>query len=215
MIYITTTHEHLCVNESIRVFTFKTYKEMSDFVRAYGVSPTSVYNTGRKTTDKRYTKPFAPFFFEKISNKQAKTFELKPTAGITLGEEETFETTRFDAQRLNDNNMCGVIATAVATNTLYDKCYDLFKGLGRKHGKGVSTLQIRNVLDKLGFRASIVNNTALNTGTMSTIHRRLDSNKTYLVFVRGHVACVKGGVVHDWTAGRRHHVKYILEVSAS
>jgi len=187
---------------------------MASFVKSYQVSPTQVYNTGRKATDKRYVKPVAPFFFEKISSKQAKMFKAKPTAKFILGEgKETYQTTCVDAKRLGDNNMCGVIAAAVATNTMYDKCYDLFKDLGRKHGKGVSTTQIRNALDKLGFSVSIVPG-FLDTGTMSTIHRRLDETKTYLVFVRGHVACVKGGVVHDWTAGRKHRVRHVMEVNA-
>jgi len=50
---------------------FDTYKVMSDFCKDSDVSPTKVYNSGRKLTDPRYCAPIAPLYFERVTKKQA------------------------------------------------------------------------------------------------------------------------------------------------
>ena len=64
MIHLMTAHADLPAN-----LQFADYKEMSRFVKQYGVSPTQVYNTGRKLTDPRYAAPLPPYYMKRVTKK--------------------------------------------------------------------------------------------------------------------------------------------------
>ena len=49
--------------------------------------------------------------------------------------------------------------------------------------------------------------------TVRTLAREL-SKGTFIVRTREHVLCLRDGVVHDWTSGRRHQIKAVYEVTA-
>lgn len=47
--------------------------------------------------------------------------------------------------------------------------------------------------------------------TVKTLARELTTG-TYIVGVRGHVLCLRDGVVHDWTDGRYHRIETVDRV---
>lgn len=50
-----------------------------------------------------------------------------------------------------------------------------------------------------------------NAATVKSLAKELTKG-TYLVGTSGHVACLKDGEVHDWTAGRRHRVEDVYKI---
>lgn len=50
-----------------------------------------------------------------------------------------------------------------------------------------------------------------SAATVKTLAKELTEG-TYLVGTSGHVACLKDGEIHDWTAGRRHRIEDVYKV---
>jgi len=109
-----------------------------------------------------------------------------------------------------DSGYCSVIALAVCCDLKFGKARKAMERGGRSNGRGVNMTMIRNGLAEFGFEGKLVYD--VKPCTMTTVARQLDSSKTYMVFVNGHVAAVKGGMVQDWTEGRRHKVQCIWEI---
>lgn len=125
--------------------------------------------------------------------------------------ENRYEELKHVANRYyHDKGYCSVIALAVCCNLKFGKARKAMERGGRSTGRGVNMTMIRNGLAEFGFEGKAL--WEFKSCTMSTVARQLDSSKTYMVFVNGHVAAVKDGIVQDWTEGRRHKVKCIWEI---
>ena len=216
MINLATNHTDLP-----KVLRFADYKEMSRFVKQYNVSPTAVYNTGRKPTDPRYCAPLAPYYFERLTKKHAAKFVKKPTAAaIDEATEITYESIRTSSAYLNDKGCCSVISMATACNMPFEQAQDLLKSVGRQHGKGVQMPQIQHAYMKYNKVLKCVHENYKSIGaqsrhleTLSQTCRRFNKG-TYVVFVRGHVLTIKNGVPQDWTKSTsRHRVRAVYTVA--
>lgn len=113
-----------------------------------------------------------------------------------------------ESQSLNETNDCSVQAIALATDTPYKVVHDLFGQVGRRRCRGTWRFQQLAVLEKLGFEyKSEIHR--FKARTITTLERELPSRGIFIVYTRGHMLCCRGGMVLDWTQGRRHR---ILEV---
>lgn len=215
MINLATNHADLP-----KLLHFADYKEMSRFVKQYNVSPTAVYNTGRKPTDPRYSAPLAPYYFERLTKKHAAKFVKKPTqVAIDEATEITYEAIKTSYAYLNDKGCCSVISMATACNIPFEQAQDLLKSVGRKHGKGVQMTQILNAYKKRKKVLQPVHENYKKIGVQSKHLKTISQtcrefNKgTYVLSVRGHILTIKNGVPQDWTKPTsRHRVMAVYTV---
>jgi len=117
-----------------------------------------------------------------------------------------------------ERGYCAVIAVSVAAQVPFGKSRSLLHKYGRKQGRGAQTLWINQTLNSLGFSAE----PAVDLGvagkwpkTLATATRVLPRRGTFLLYTRGHVSCVRDGVLEDWAAenGSRKRVHAVFEVT--
>lgn len=119
-----------------------------------------------------------------------------------------------ESNKAKENNDCAVIATALALDIPYNEAHELCASWGRKNNKGMMTaaliamLQKHVTLTKVNAEDMILQYPKAHQILKSvTTHHPERFNKVwrngrYLLFCKGHVAYVAGGVTHDWTRGR-------------
>ena len=114
-------------------------------------------------------------------------------------------------------NDCSVVSVSIATGTAYDVTEKMFASMGRRFNKGSSipmiTAAVRELTGDNEITSAYVRKPCGGQYTMQTIGLKFPKGK-HLVYVNGHVAAMVDGVIHDWTAGRRHRVLYVTTVSA-
>lgn len=114
-------------------------------------------------------------------------------------------------------NCCTVVATAIACNVRFSKAKRVLASVsGRRKGRGVPfTLTHDKAFKALGKKLKpCITWTACPTVTSleKWANRPENSDKVFLVYVRGHVLTIRKGKVIDWTQGRRHKVQAVYEV---
>jgi len=124
-----------------------------------------------------------------------------------------------------DNNSCTVIASAIATGTTFEEVQDLFARNGRRHRRGVSTMQmvqnVRHLAMSLGFKVDYYNSNQIEALkdkvganlTFNNLVKILPKNKRFILVSNDHACAVKNGRVHDWAEGRKYYVKEVIEIS--
>ena len=118
-------------------------------------------------------------------------------------------------KQMNERRDCSVKAIAIACRLTYKSAHITLQQLGRKNGKGASTPLILSAARVAGFEVTPVTRLRQKSGskfTPKTIGGKLKRGY-YLAFVNGHVISVVNGVVHDWTAGRNHHINEVYKVT--
>jgi len=118
-------------------------------------------------------------------------------------------------ERWEETNDCTVKAWAVVANLSYEDAHDDLRSRGRRHRKGVNMrAMLISLLIQRNLSAVDVTVKWRKKGVKTvTTAAKLDPKGTYLVFVKRHVLAVKGGQIHDWTAGRRHRVNQIYQIT--
>ena len=115
-------------------------------------------------------------------------------------------------EQYREKNCCGVVAVATALDKSFGAVHRQFRKAGRKYRCGVTTDMIRAVLNSFGQHE-----TEPVPIERQTIKRFSSEHKTgtYLIFVRGHVATLKNGIVQDWTSDtpQRRIVKYFIKIT--
>lgn len=120
----------------------------------------------------------------------------------------TYQQLRTVSRSMNENRDCAVRAVAIAANVPYRVAHATLKQLGRKNRRGTPNTVTKQAMKNLGFR---LEEKFFRAKTVRTLERELRRG-VYLVWVRGHILAIKNGVVHDWTKGRCHRVKRVIEV---
>ena len=112
-----------------------------------------------------------------------------------------------------EHNDCTVKALTAATGLTYADCHAALAAQGRKKGHGCNWYSVGPKAAKaLGFDLKLIPDHQYSAKTMATVERdRFFRRGSYVAQVRGHVAAVVDGQVIDWTAGRRHRIKYIYQ----
>lgn len=114
----------------------------------------------------------------------------------------------------NESKDCAVRAIAIACGVDYNEAHLALNIAGRKNRSGTWDWQINDAIELLGKSYKYHFPTQPNgcRYTPKTIGKWVDKNKTYIAKVRGHVLAVKGGVVVDWTNGRKHRIFQVWEI---
>lgn len=122
------------------------------------------------------------------------------------------EMAKIGQRYYNDTNFCSVVAVATAAQVAFGKARAMLAKEGRINRKGTIHKQQVNALNKLD--CELVPFYHMNLGTtVGKVARSLPSNRTFLIWIRGHVICVDNKVMNDWTSeGRRHRVRMVVEV---
>jgi len=110
-----------------------------------------------------------------------------------------------------DNNYCGLIAVCLATNASTGKVKRYVEKFAkhwrlRVHGKGTPFEVIEKTLKRFGKEHDFDWDLFGYTGrTLNSVHNELARaypNDTFHVYVKGHVACIREGILEDWTASK-------------
>lgn len=111
-----------------------------------------------------------------------------------------------------ERGYCAVIAVSVAAQVPFGKARSLLHKQGRKQGKGTQPVWTYSVLRDLGYKQTPW--VAMHQPwpkTLATAARVLPKQGTFLLHTRGHISCVRDGVLEDWAADRKSR-KRILEI---
>lgn len=123
---------------------------------------------------------------------------------------QTFIDAANDSRKLGELKDCAVKAISIAAKVPYNVAHQELKKLGRKDRKGTNYGLTEQAMDNLGFDLKKIYPMG---ATVSTVVRSLGKG-TFFVRTCGHILTVIDGVAHDWTAGRRHKVREVFEVTA-
>lgn len=130
---------------------------------------------------------------------------------------------------LGESRDCTVVAISIVTGKTYEEAHAAMKAAGRKDGGSGYYHQEVAALKALGFQLKRVevkdiiatypapHCRALKNVTTYHAHRFPEAwapyrEKRLLLWVSGHVAAMKDGVVHDWSSNRALRVYKIAEV---
>ena len=110
-----------------------------------------------------------------------------------------------------DKNFCSLVATCVATGKPFSKVFRAYKAEGRRVRSGTHRVTQGVVL--CGFGRKLVADES-KTRAYSTLAGVANDCHTwgagvYWIYVRGHVAAVRDGVLEDWSAIRKYRGRVI------
>jgi hypothetical protein len=121
------------------------------------------------------------------------------------------ELARIGNKYHNDTNFCSLVATCVATGQPFSKVFRAYKEEGRVTGTGTTRLHQGSILQGFGKKMEIDGHKtrAYKTlvGVASDCHTWGEG--TYWIYVRGHVAAVRDGILEDWSAVRKYRGRVI------
>lgn len=145
----------------------------------------------------------------------------------------TFQSLHTVALSVNEGHKdCAVKAVALACNVSYEVAHSHLKQCGRQDNKGTPTEIIWAACRALGYnvqRWSFAQNQTM-IRSYPGVHSRLQSitthhprrfraawaqhdHKTLMFLTPRHIACFKGGVVHDWSVNNALRVDGVFEVT--
>lgn len=111
-----------------------------------------------------------------------------------------------------ERGYCAVIAVSVAAQVPFGKARSLLHKQGRKQGKGTRPTWTYLTLLALGYTTLPLSPFEHEwPKTLATATRVLPKKGTFLLHTRGHISCVRDGVLEDWAAERKSR-KRILEI---
>lgn len=111
-----------------------------------------------------------------------------------------------------EKGYCAVIAISVAAQVPFGKARSLLHKQGRNQGKGTRPAWTYLALKALGYKQKPwfpYNHEWPKT--LATAARVLPKQGTFLLHTRGHISCVRDGILEDWAAERKSR-KRILEI---
>lgn len=124
----------------------------------------------------------------------------------------TAEQLLAETRSRGEDKDCAVRAVTAALDYSYDDVHWTFKLYGRKDRHCTPVHITMKVIDKLGYYVENWTNLYRDCPTIRTFQRKANPNLTYLVFVRKHVLCVRGGQALDWANNRCHRIQSIFVV---
>lgn len=119
----------------------------------------------------------------------------------------------YESLAHGENRDCAVRAVALATGKAYGEVLHIFSLYGRRRGRCTPFWIIHKVVEHFGYELVDVTDRFPAAKTPTSAERVLPQQRgVFLIHTRGHIACYRGGTVHDWTKGRRHRIKQILKL---
>jgi len=114
----------------------------------------------------------------------------------------------------DDKQHCAPLAVSLVTGVPFNKVRARMEAHGRRRRCGTPRWITFQVLSDLGFEYRMLDDLPLRCKTVSSLGKALSRRKLsrFLVFTRNHALAVVDGKVQDWTANRRHRVKFVFLV---
>jgi hypothetical protein len=110
-----------------------------------------------------------------------------------------------------EEGYCAVIAVSVAARVPFGKARSLLHKKGRKQGKGTNQVWTYSVLRDLGYKHNPwVSMHHPWPKTLATATRVLPKTGTFLLHTRGHISCVRDGVLEDWAADCKSRKRILM-----
>lgn len=122
---------------------------------------------------------------------------------------EIWQGLRRESNQLGEKNDCGVCALSVVTGLPYANCHAALKKHGRKNGKGTFNWQIFRAVEDLGFKLFEI---PCPYKGLRSLGRNLPQKGNFFIWVTGHYAGVRDGVIHDWSNGKCLRVQKVYQV---
>jgi len=109
----------------------------------------------------------------------------------------------------NDTNFCSLVATCVATGQPYSKVYRAYQSESRRTRKGTHLYQQLKVLSTFNKKMIPDQDKTQSYKTLTSVANTCHTwgAGVYWIYVRGHVAAVRDGVLEDWSAIRKYRGK--------
>lgn len=122
-------------------------------------------------------------------------------------------TSRINADSLafNERNDCVPRAVALATGADYEEVHHRMKARGRRSRCGTKSHHWKPVVEELGFELIDVREW-FEGKTAKTLIPELPFRGVFLVWVTGHIFCVRDGQCSDWSAGRKKRITHVWKV---
>ena len=97
-----------------------------------------------------------------------------------------------------DTNFCSVIAMAVGCEIAFSRARAIMaKHIARQNGRGTYRHHALKLITSMGYE---VREVSVHSRTLKTVQRELaGTSGTYFIYTKGHVSCVKDGVMQDWS----------------
>ena len=135
-------------------------------------------------------------------------------------EDIRYQELKLSGMLKGETNDCSVIAVAAATGCGYNKAFKALENEGRKPNRGATLTKILRATEALRYElvpaqtilTLIMSRSVSDVVPIGTIARHIGDEGTWLAVTRSHIACVRDGVLLDWTDGRRHQVKRLFYV---
>jgi len=111
----------------------------------------------------------------------------------------------------NDTNYCSLIATCVATGKPFSKVFRAYKDEGRRVRSGTKRITQNTVLASFGKKLIVDLDKSHAYATLAGVANDCHTwgAGVYWIYVRGHVAAVRDGVLEDWSAIRKYRGRVI------
>lgn len=129
---------------------------------------------------------------------------------------ETYGTLKQAAGHYSgEKGFCSVVAVAVAAGCKFGKARAAMSRAGRKSGRGATIYEIHRAVEEFGLLAICTPEHAAACRTLATATRCLPSTGTFFLYTRGHVSCVRDGVLEDWAAerGSRKRITAVFRIA--
>mgnify|MGYP003655397946 CR=1 FL=1 len=110
------------------------------------------------------------------------------------------ELSKVGRKYYSDKAFCSVIALAVGCDLSFGTALSISRKSGRDHRRGANIYGIFRAFALAGKRLEKIPVDS-HGKTLTTAERNAPKTGRYIYFVRGHVACIRDGVLEDWTAG--------------
>ncbi len=111
----------------------------------------------------------------------------------------------------NDTNYCSLIATCVATGKPFSKVFRAYKDFGRRVRRGTHIGTQTAVLRTFGKKLTNDDGKTRAYATLAGVANDCHTwgAGVYWIYVKGHVAAVRDGVLEDWSAIRKYRGRVI------
>jgi hypothetical protein len=140
---------------------------------------------------------------------------------------ETYRNLVQSSNAFGEKNDCTVRALVVLTGRSYKDCLNAMESAGRKKGKGAYVPQVQEAADLLGHpirelsymeKRAIIESyperdhclQGITTHHARRFRKAWANQPPMLLFVNGHVAAFRDGVVHDWAVNKALRVLQIF-----
>lgn len=130
---------------------------------------------------------------------------------MTIHKHSYAELAKIGEKYHNDTGFCSLVATCVATGKPFSKVFRAYEAAGRRVRSGTKRITQNAVLASFGKKLIVDADKTYAYATLAGVANDCHTwgAGVYWIYVRGHVAAVRDGVLEDWSAIRKYRGRVI------